>query len=354
MAGFRPDRVFVSLADATEFLVGNYGDANRERLWLKTDSGLLVPHEAPAYLFRGECGRFPATEPAEFRVETYMDKDDRPLAPTDRDTLRRLIHGLVERFMSKDYSLKPQDAVGLLQHYGLPTCMLDFTAELGYAATFATSGHSTVGRICVLPTRAFARGLVIVNLTAHSWAERPKRQAAFGVVAAETHRDFKSSAARDELGLRWYEFPVTHYDRDSFSPHFERLADVLSDPTAGFVRHHVTEYVEAFGKLSPELTEWLLKRLPMTPRCYRVSAFEQTDVVLEHVAPSLLGAVDFQEEKIRSRRYWSRSFPDSSWSRMSGWKWPSTGATCADPRTHHVDLYSDLGCRSVGSGNIKP
>ena len=40
-----------------------------------------------------------------------------------------------------------------------------------------------------------------------------------------------------------------------------------NDPSAGFVRHHVTEYVEAHGKFSQQLTDWLLESVPLMPRC---------------------------------------------------------------------------------------
>jgi hypothetical protein len=37
-----------------------------------------------------------------------------------------------------------------------------------------------IGRVAVMPLHAFSEARCVVNLTNHQWAERPRRQAAFG------------------------------------------------------------------------------------------------------------------------------------------------------------------------------
>jgi hypothetical protein len=213
--------------------------------------------------------------------------------------------------------------------------MVDFTARLGYAFAFAAAGRATVGRVAVMPLRALSGTRGVVNLTNHQWAERPRRQAAFGVITTAELSDLKSEAARARLNLSWYEFPISSADRDYLKAKHDDLVRWSDDPSAGFVRFHITEYVEAHGKFSPELTDWLLERVPIAPRCYRVTGFEAGHVVLSHLGSSVLPSYDEAKEAAHSRRYWSSAHGECSWDRMRGWTWPEAGSISADPRTYH-------------------
>lgn len=309
----------------------------RVSLWLETRSGLKIPHQAPEYLFRGECGQFPTTKAPIHRPSTYTLHDGTRLTGTDLKTLEDLIPLLAKRFTETDYSLGYHDAIGLLQHYGLPTWIIDFSSNLEHAATFAATDDAAVGRICVFPTRSYDRTFALVNLTGHAWAERPRRQEAFGLVIAPTGLvDLKAPEARRLLGVQWFEFPISAIDRDFFHNKYGRLVSVVDDPSAGFLRFHITEYVEARGKMSPALTKWLLERIPVVPRVHRVAAFEADQVVVNNLpASSLSRDYSHEVERSRSEKYWSRADPDSSWDRMVNWSWPSVGSIFADPRTFH-------------------
>ena len=334
---FVPDRRFESLAEAFDFLGDRYTTEPGHRLWLETESGLAVPVRAPRYLFRGECGEFETTKCGIRRPDAYVLKDGRRLSDRDLAALEFLIPDLACRFTEDDYSLDEHSAIGLLQHYGLPTWMVDFTARLGYAFAFAAAGNATVGRVAVMSLRAFSETRGVVNLTNHQWAERPRRQAAFGVITTAELPDLKSEAARSSLDLSWYEFPVSGDDRDCLKAKRDDLVRWSDDPSAGFVRFHITEYVEAHRKFSPELTDWLLERIPIAPRCYRIMRFEARAVVLSHLGASALPAYNEAAEKARSRRYWSSAYGECSWDRMKGFVWPDEGSITGDPRTYHLD-----------------
>jgi hypothetical protein len=112
------------------------------------------------------------------------------------------------------------------------------------------------------------------------------------------------------------------------------------DASAGFLRFHLTEYVEKYGKFSPEFTEWLLERVPMAPQCYLVSQFEEPDVVVYHRGADALPQFQPETEKVHSRRYWSAAWRDQSFARMATWAWPAVGSIAADPRTYHPDQYA--------------
>ena len=335
---FDPDRRFSSLHEAAEFLRHEYLQDPPARAWQEQPSGLLIPHATPKYLFRGECGQYPATVCGLYRPNTYRLSDGSRLGRADMAVLGKLVVDLARRFSDKDYSLDEDSAVGLLQHYGLPTCLIDCTCHLGNAFVFAGNEEVKTARICVIPSASLPDWVTTVDLMEHPRCDRPCRQSAFGIRLPDmpkTRRDLKHKEVRDALRLRWYEFPVSAEYQPGLRRKHADLVKLEDDPSAGLIRYHITEYVEANGKFSPLLTAWLLERVPILPRCAEVISLDGTDVVVELRPASVLGEVDRVSEENWSRRYWSCEFPDCSWDRMRGWRWPTVGAVYFDPRTFH-------------------
>lgn len=337
---FVPDKQFTSLAAAFDFIHKEYALGLSERLWFETGAGLLVPDRVPEYLFRGECGAFGTTRAGNFRQEVFRLAERVPLSASDLETIRELVAYLARRFTHKDYSLNEHQSIGVLQHYGLPTWLIDFTGHLGYAFAFAAAAESSVGRVAVMPSRLAAAARRLVDLRVNHWAERPRRQEAFGLITTDDLRDLKSDEARSRFNVRWYEFTVTHGDHAFLKDRYARLVSLSDDPTAGFLRFHITEYVEERGKFSPKVAEWLLGRIPIAPRCYRVRGFEPRDVVVNHCEGAALPVAFVEHIEVkRSRRYWSSAHTERSLDRMTNWSWPEVGSIVADPRTYHPDLY---------------
>ena len=330
--------------DAGEFIVEQFASRTPEQMWVKTSSGLSVPHEVPRFLFRGECGQFEATQPGIYRPESYRLKSGLRLSKEDCSTLQELIPRLAERLTDPfDYANSPDFAIGLLQHYGLPTWLIDLTSDPVSAFAFAACGNSKVGRICVVPFQACRLTHRLVDLTRHPWAERPQRQEAYGLVLGDELTDLKSGAARMHFGVSWYEFPISSEDRECLSTKHQDLIEIDNDPSAGLLRYHITEYVEKYQKFSPILTDWFLERIPIAPRCLMVRKFEGADVISRLRPLTALPQFAKPFEKERSRLYWSTASQESSWDRMKNWTWPPEGSIATDPRTYHADLagYSD-------------
>ncbi|MGA3028081.1 MAG: FRG domain-containing protein [Bryobacteraceae bacterium] len=271
----------------------------------------------PRYLFRGECGEFETTKASVHRRETYTLRDGTRLSDSELQALRILITDLARRFTERaDYSLNGNQAVGLVQHYGLPTWMVDLTGNLAIAFAFAAASRSNVARVAVVPSRALCANGGLVDLSDHPWAERPRRQAAFGVITTRELQDLKSEAVRSQLNVTWYEFQVSESDRTYFQSKFQGLLGKSDDPSAGFLRFHITEYVEARGKFSATLTDWLVERVPIVPRCYLVKAIEGEEVIVNYRGANVLPAFDEKAEAERSRRYWSSAHHESSGDRL--------------------------------------
>jgi hypothetical protein len=334
---FRPDRSFESLEEAWTFLLDEQARRPTESLWVETPSRIVVPREVPKYLFRGECGRFGTTLSSRHRFETPALRDGRRLSVSDLRMLRQLIPSLAHRFVHDEtYSLNEYQAYGLLQHYYLPTTIIEFTGDLTNAFAFAGSGSASVGRIAVLHLPgAFDR---VIDFTDHPWAERAQRQAAFGVVPPEGLIDLKSEAARSRLGIRWYEFPVSASNHEYLQHKSDELLRWTDDPSAGFLRFHITEFVEAHGKFSPELTDWLLDRVPIAPYCYIPERFEEKEAVVYFRSAKDLPAYDGSVEREHSRRYWSSAHPKCfSDVALKNFSWRAVGEITYDPRTYHAD-----------------
>jgi hypothetical protein len=334
---FEPDQQFDSLTQAA-FILGQYALRGMEHSWAELGSGLVVPREIPKYLFRGECGDFPTTVSSARRPTTFGLEMDGRWFPFPVSDLLRITDELIWRFQQPHYDLDTLSAVALLQHYGIPTTMIDFTRSLETAFAFAAKEASRVARVAIMPRRVPPGLAHVIDMTAHTWAVRPVRQTAFGVLPNADLTDLKSEEARSCLNVKWYQFPVLPTDRDYFAKKYRNLVAMSGDPTAGFLRFLVTEYVEARGKLSPALTNWLVKRIPMAPHCYLVKAFERNEVVVNYRDKDVLRPFDEDTERKYSERYWSSDHPEwSSWDRMKDWKWPGVGEIVADPRTYHPE-----------------
>jgi hypothetical protein len=332
---FQADIRFDSLTEAFAYVLGQYALQSKEITWAETASGLAYPRKLPRYLLRGECGEFATTTDGARRLQVASEMEGFPLSPADVTRLGKLIFDLVDRCLCRvPYNLDRDAAVAQLQHYGLPTRFIDFTARPGYAFAFATAGVSSTGRVAVMPS-APSQSVRIVDLMTHRWAERAQRQGAFCILPTDELADLKSQEARSHLDIKWYEFPILPSDRDFFREIHKEFLEAQDDPSAGFLRFHITEYVEAFGKLSPTLTEWLLNRVPIAPRCYQVDAIDEIGVVVRHRAAESLPTFDEQAEKEHTRRYWSSAYDGDSRERIKNFAWPAPGSIVADPRTYH-------------------
>jgi hypothetical protein len=231
----------------------------------EVSTGEATPCQAPRYLYRGEGRCFDSTRSSIDRLRAGPDSD---IAAEIEE-----LAGWVMAFTAHDLELEEVGAHALLQHYGLPTELFDFTSNLGVAATFASEGpRDGEGYIGVLDLTVAIRQATIFNLTVLELAERAIRQGAFGVhpqwamEMTGQERDLKRREVCEGLGLRWFRFRRNREDLHLFGR--ERLRQVLderSDPIAGWLRHAINCYVIEYGKLPNVIAEWFAGRVPMVP-----------------------------------------------------------------------------------------
>ena len=88
---------------------------------LSTPNG-AVPHQAPRYLYRGECGLFPTTESSRVRIEPSLNGRELEALSKVTDAMRRVLK-------QDGYDNSEWEAEGLLEHYGVPSGIVNFTAS---------------------------------------------------------------------------------------------------------------------------------------------------------------------------------------------------------------------------------
>src|ERR1017187_6729413 len=69
---FQPDWCFESLTEAFNYILSQYSLQPNAHVWARSTSGLVYPRELPSYLFRGECGVFPATTDGGRRLQAEV------------------------------------------------------------------------------------------------------------------------------------------------------------------------------------------------------------------------------------------------------------------------------------------
>ena len=264
------------------------------------------------------------------------------LSRADKFKLAEMSDWIADRFQKEREDQTLLQACAHVQHYGMPSRIVDFTGDLARAFEFAGDGDSDTGRLAVLPYVPSETGPMF-RFSDHPWAERAQRQAAFGVFMDPFEiNDLKADCVRSRFNLRWYEFTILPNERAWCQQSVRSLLQESNDASGGFVRHYITRYVEEFKKLSPPLTDWLLKHIVIAPFCALVVSDEGDEfVVLFRDADSLPKdnlPFDREVEIECSRRYWSDPGSDSR-QRLDAFVKPSAGQMFVDPRTYHPESY---------------
>jgi len=186
----------------------------------------------PAWLFRGEPNCYPHTSCGMYRLITRNHAEDGKTAFFD-DVIAAMVdfEGIyLEQFEDE---LGPE-AAGFLQHYGVPTDLLDFACSLTVAASFAFDGGKQMendGAIAVVERSRLSSFCDLLDLR-KSRCERPRRQHAWAVRHRAGHAtDFKHGPTVEDLGIRWYRFKKTPNDR-SICCDLAQLYDTSTDSGA--------------------------------------------------------------------------------------------------------------------------
>src|SRR5215213_1914067 len=159
----REERQFNSLVECVDHIRQYYPDNQKIHLTSKDiDSGKSGEIQAPAFLYRGESYAFTSTTSSMGRIR---QNESLPLKT------RQLLQAITQKAdaeLQDFFNLSPMLSAGFLQHYGMPTELLDVSSSLDVAAYFASEGKvNSKGLICILPVQVIAENSMIIDLTQH-------------------------------------------------------------------------------------------------------------------------------------------------------------------------------------------
>jgi hypothetical protein len=173
-----------------------------------------------------------------------------------------------------DEQLEPRYAGAFAQHYGLPTQVFDFTADLDIAVFFAgdSSGPpfaSGCGHIAVLDVSRAEKGPCdLFDLRGRPESQRAQKQKAFGLIHSgfysDDFEDLKRPEIKESLGLSWFRFahcPGEHLFLKSLCLPAD-LLDYSSDEYASIPQRIIDRFVNIYGPLRTETARILARLVP--------------------------------------------------------------------------------------------
>lgn len=300
----RAIKSFSSLAACLDYVSDNFPLNQRTTLLCKSiDTGEWVSKDVPKFLFRGESHAFPTTIPS---MDRLLKTKSIPLIT--RNILKsqsERVDNELQKFLSPNSML----SAGFLQHYGMPTGLLDVTSDLDIAAYFASGGEvGESGLFCVLPVDVVAQHSTIIDLTQHPYAERPRRQSAYALWH-RTHSDIKNVDCINNLDLQWFEFTLKLADVELFRSR-QDILDAHTDKVAGILQL----ILEGYGKIDDIAARWLADRVATAPFVAKVIDYwddaKKHPRTIELVSCEEIG-LSYDETRERENNYkkWSIAHP---------------------------------------------
>jgi hypothetical protein len=183
-------------------------------------------------LFRGEKCLFQTSSPGTLRVLA----DDK--LTFDEKTFLLDACMLFQEWFEQHYPASIDDCDMFLQHYGIPTDLMDFTDSPRIAAYFAFKDWSShIGRVAILPLHSAREAQMdVIPFGEFEFGgvklKRPARQRAWAVRHhAGDSSDFNDPEVIRRLGIRWVTFRKRLVDSKLFDG-LETILDATNDACA--------------------------------------------------------------------------------------------------------------------------
>jgi len=315
---------FRSLRDCFEYVKEEFPETRVLRnTWQKVDGSRLLTR-VPKYLYRGEERRYPTTTSrlARLQADPCVSQEVKETIQRVKEQCDRYIQKFLQDFnklTKMKYLRTDLNSLGYLQHYGMPTELIDFTSSLEVDAYFASVGTiGEKGLMCILPTDVFSHYDTqspegqIIDLTDNPTARRARTQKSY-VVRLLKLTDLKDDRFVED-GVRWFEFTLTQTDKKDFHSN-HALIDLEGDQVAIFVSQAVHAYVNELGKINDEAARWLADHIEAVPSIWKpqdVSGHNQ-EVWVPVSLKELVQAGKYSSERdLRDEYYrkWSLSYPN--------------------------------------------
>lgn len=232
------------------------------------ETGAQQTVQVPAWLFRGESTDYPDTYSSMHRFSLNL------LSPGAREEILEVTEEL--EFALRGHGLTSMYSAALLQHYGLPTEVIDVTSSLDVAAAFAAHRNSGRGLLMAFPTAELFKHTVLIDLKGIHFARRPRHQAAFAIfhhtVPDLKNRELFSSLLAERVAFhgsaRDLEQWEANYDLICGPPHTDATSGLLNKIVEDVVLPQLEQH-KRFS-LGSEARGWLDERIPWAPVPMRV------------------------------------------------------------------------------------
>lgn len=227
--------------------------------------------KVPAYLYRGERKLYKTVTSSEYRFNNN---------PEISLILKKEVHDILDecvKTMKKArYDIELMSS--LLQHYGFPTPLIDTTASLKVAASFAAhKNEEEKGRLLVYAMEKICEDCYVINLDDHQIpARRPKRQKGYTIF----HKSFNGlSKEFNEIQPEIFEFQGTAFDIKKYDRNAYYCGSLKNDPVSGFLNDLIFRKVlDEKGvlngiKISEETKVWINDKIPWCdyPRSIKIN-----------------------------------------------------------------------------------
>jgi FRG domain len=237
----------------------------------KYGSAPVLESGLPHFLFRGERGEWTHTLSS---LDRHWHGGVSPEAWGELDN----ITAFIMQVPLPKQRLDPKLAGAFAQHYGLPTQVFDFTADISIATFFAgdSSGPpfaSPRGCIAVLDVAEALRGpCALFDLRNRPESRRAQKQKAFGLIHSgfmvDDFEDLKRPEISNKLGLKWLRFghcPGEHLFLESLGLPID-LLDHTNDEFAIIPQLTVDAYTTLNGPILVETATILARNIPNVGR----------------------------------------------------------------------------------------
>lgn len=296
---------FDSLADCYSFIESRYapGQLIEIESGKNIESGEPMSITVAAYAYRGESRSYPTTTSS---MQRLLGEGSLPYAV--RKEIERVVM-TADAELQKFMRLHPMLSAGFLQHYGAPTELIDITTDLQVAGYFASGGSiGDSGWMCVIPMAEASRRAIVIDLTRHPAAERPRRQSAFALYHQE-FSDLKHPLCVSELQLRWFSFTLRDADVERFHVRHDIL-DAYTDKVAGLLQF----IIDNMPKMEDGAAKWLSDRVVPAPFVTKAldwySPGQPRTVTLIPLCDSS-SQYDEARERRRNHETWSLAFTEN-------------------------------------------
>jgi hypothetical protein len=231
---------------------------------------------APRFLFRGEADANWSS------TTSSMERMRCSSLPDDAKSEIESITATLDHQLRTMFGLSKPASAGFLQHYGLPSELIDVSSSALVAALFAAwDNFSATGAITVFDTAEVTRYCKLIDLTTIVWAQRPTTQAGYGIFH-DKFRNLRQEGIASQIQVAKYEFAVTGPD---VVRAVKEASDVcatyidLRDPGRAIVGHLLTVLCRNDGPFLPAVASYLAGRVP--PSEFTVVGFTPTPLTLD-------------------------------------------------------------------------